>query len=135
MDGSGRLTKRNRRFLRPIKAYKDIITEPVHGRPVSEADGVGEVVSEVTDTTGFTSLLPEAGASRPVETVTGEPSEGVLEFPVQMADEDFDEGLLRAAANVQRQDEVTNGDVVPEEAGRRLRRSSRNVQRPASYGR
>ena len=33
----------------------------------------------------------------------GVPSSGVLEFPVQMADKDFNEGLLKAAANVRRQ--------------------------------
>ena len=56
-----------------------------------------------------------------------ETSSGVLEFPVQMADKDFNEGLLRAAANVRRQAPVDQHvsvagvapDVLP--AGKHVR--------------
>ena len=139
MDGSGRLTKRNRRFLRPIKAYKDVLSRGVE--PQRDVQTIGDTVKPrevdcgMSDTAGYSSLLPEARASKPDDTVTCVPGEGVLEFPVQMTDKDFDEGLLRAAASVQQREEVNDGNVVPVEAGRRLRRSSRNVVRPASYGR
>ena len=142
MDGSGRLTKRNRRFLRPIKAYKDMITqraEPVHDhQPVDRVARPREVAHGVTDTAGYSSLLPEVMANGP--------NGVVLDQTVRMSDKYFDAGLSQAVENVLRNGDgqpngVANGNhpgsgnVEPVEAVGQLRRSARNVQRPVSYGR
>ena len=65
----------------------------------------------VSDSTGYSSLLPEAVADRPSEVVANSPGEMVLEFPVRMTDDEFDAGLMRAAENVRRQDGVANGGI------------------------
>ena len=97
----------------------------------------------MSDTTGYTSLLPESPESdrgqRPQGTSTSVQEEGVLEFPVQMSDKAFDEGLVKAAANVQTHgsahDDALEIVDTAVETGRKVRRSTRNVSRPASYGR
>ena len=59
VDGSGRVSKRNRRFLCPIKAYKDAVMPESATRPREPMDAPpsSEVVS---DTRSFSNLVPEA---------------------------------------------------------------------------
>ena len=38
IDGSGRLTNRNRRFLRPVRSYKEIISRPAPAPAAPAAD-------------------------------------------------------------------------------------------------
>ena len=38
IDGSGRLTNRNRRFLRPVRSYKEIISRPAPAAGAPAAD-------------------------------------------------------------------------------------------------
>ena len=60
VDGSGRLTKRNRRFLRPIKAYKDAVPVQAVPRPREPMDAPLSPIEVVSDTLAFSNLVPEA---------------------------------------------------------------------------
>ena len=67
VDGSGRLTKRNRRFLRPIRAYKDAVPVLAVPRPRGPMDAPGSVTQVVPDDQAFSNLVPEANTGVEVE--------------------------------------------------------------------
>ena len=126
MDGSGRITKRNRRFLRPNKAYKDVITqraEPKYdNQPVDKVVRPQEieVANSVTDTTGYSTLMPGGTANRP---------EGTVNMLVGTAD------MPVGTANMPSNTSCAPGDVHSGSGdGPVLRRSTRDVWRPVSYG-
>ena len=118
MDGSGRISKRNQRFLRPIKAYKDVIVRRAEPRTDSQQPSevvkprVVEVARNVPDTAGYSTILPEVVANEPCGEANG--PDGVASEP----DNVFG---------------VANGGHPGSTSVERLRRSARNVWRPSHY--
>ena len=105
MDGTGRISKRNRRFLRPIVPYNqqlapqlplqtfpaDLVRQPVNNP--------GRVFHEVQDE--FTSELRDKD------------NQFVQNTEIQMTDADFDAGLTDAVNNVQPTKQPTAAVKLP----------------------
>ena len=49
MDGSGRVSKRNRRFLKPIRTYREILADKDNKRDLREGSGVPAGAQELLD--------------------------------------------------------------------------------------
>ena len=121
MDGSGRVSKRNRRFLRPIKPYRyallpsDLPSQAwQHAEPQPSHSSSNN--SHYTGSTADKAGRPSNTAAQQERAVAGNTS-GQLDYTdpwseeVTMTDDDFNEGLLQAAYNVLT-DEIT--DKMPE---------------------
>ena len=117
MDGSGRVTKRNRQFLKPIIPF----TQPANDRlPLQQfpttlqrenvannAINTGSTADRREATTPCTQRLRDFQSS-----ANNQPQEpDTLNTQIQMSDSQFNEGLMRSVRNVQRVHQ--NTDTIP----------------------
>ena len=58
VDGSGRVSKHNRRFLRPIRSYKDSLSPPVASERLREPMDAPPHLEAVPDSHPFSNILP-----------------------------------------------------------------------------
>ena len=120
-DGSGRVSKRNRRYRRRIKAYKDVVCRRAEPKVDSQqpekvaSQQVVEVARSVPDTAGYSTLLPESTVESDESCEVANKSSGVANMPNVVQTE-------------------SGGDHTGGNAVDRLRRSSRSVWRPSNYG-
>ena len=140
MDGSGRITKRNRQFLKPILSVKSAIAKSAARH--SQDNGIYDAqhnstslspsnthdsynynssTGETADKAGRPSPDPtRAQPAGPKFTTVQLPETDSMSPEVSMTDEDFDEGLTRSVQNVLNQD-IYNQQAADQE----LRKSKR----------
>ena len=95
MDGSGRVTKRNRQFLRPIIPFNQAQAQPNNFNTGSSADS-REATTTAQSSHDRDHQADTKDKSAPV--ILEEPD--CLPQSKPMSDQDFNDGLLRAANNV-----------------------------------
>ena len=116
MDGSGRTSKRNHKFLRPIKPYRHALlpTQPQHSPSSSSHITNHSNTGPTADQAGRPSSTAAQQEVAADKSSTGQlPDTDTWSEEVSMTDAEFDDGLTQAVYNVLN-DEIT--DKQPEAA-------------------
>ena len=115
MDGSGRITKRNRRFLKPIVPFNTQLRQQINPKALTQPNisNTGPTAVSREATTSLESNQRQTGQqSQPagVKSPAIQVSAPVTQT-VHMSDSDFDDGLTTAVRNVLSQGQPTVQDA------------------------